>query len=85
MLFTIWRGARYDHVMLLLAAAAIAASAPPPRGTVAPRVQARVTIRILAGTTVRFGEPRQGAEGAERIVTIRANGSEQPAKLIEFQ
>ena len=71
--------------MLLLAAAAIAASAEPARGPVAPRVQARATIRILSGATVRFGEVRRGAEGTVRTVTIRAEGVEQTAKLIEFQ
>jgi len=71
--------------MLLLAAAAIAASAEPPRGPVAPRVQARATIRILSGATVRFGEAREGAEGTARTVRIRAKGVEQTAKLIEFQ
>ena len=72
-------------MLLLAAAAAIAASAQPPRGPVAPRVQARATIRILSGATIRFGEAREGAEGTERTVTIRAQGLEQPAKLIEFQ
>jgi hypothetical protein len=71
--------------MLLLAAAAIAASAPPPRGPVTARVQARVTIRILSGATVRFGEAREAAEGTERATIIRTQGFEQPAKLIEFR
>jgi hypothetical protein len=71
--------------MFFLAVAAVAASGQPPRAPVAPRVQARATIRILSGATIRFGEPREGAEGTERIVTIRTEGSEQPAKLIEFQ
>jgi hypothetical protein len=72
-------------MLLLAAAAAIAVSAQPPRGPVAPRVQAHVTIRILSGATVRFGAAREGAGGTERTVTIRAEGVEQPAKLIEFQ
>jgi hypothetical protein len=73
--------------MLLLTAAAIAASAPQPanRGPVAPRVQARATIRILSGATVRLGEDNAGSEGAERATTLRTEGSTQPAKLIEFQ
>ena len=68
-------------------AAAIAASAqlPAASGPVAPRVQARVTIRILSGATVRFGEPGAGNEGAQRTTILRTEGSAQSAKLIEFQ
>jgi hypothetical protein len=73
--------------MLLLAAAAIAASASqsPASGPVVPRVQARVTIRILAGATVKFGEARDQNEAEARTTTIRTEGSARPAKLMEFQ
>ena len=73
--------------MLLLAATALAASAqfPAASGPVAPRVQARVTIRILSGATVRFGSAGAGKEGAQRATILRNEGSTQPAKLIEFQ
>jgi hypothetical protein len=73
--------------MLFLAAAAIAASAhqPPASGPVAPRVQARVTVRILAGVTVRFGETNNQNEAIARTTTIRTEGFAQPAKLMEFQ
>ena len=86
-MFTIWRCTRYVLTMLFLAAAAIAASTqqPPIRGPVAPTVQARATIRILSGATVRFGEARADGEGTQRDTTIRTDGSVKTAKLIEFQ
>ncbi len=73
--------------MLLLAAAAIAASAQqtPAIGPIAPRVQARATVRILAGATVKFGEARNQSEAVERTTIIRTEGSAQSAKLMEFQ
>ena len=72
--------------MLLLAAAAIAASAQPPAsGPVAPRVQARVTIRILAGATVRFGDAGSQNQAVERTTIIRSEGPAQVVKLMEFQ
>lgn len=73
--------------MLLLAATAIVASAfqSPASGPVAPRVQARATIRILAGATVKFGEARDQSEAVERTTIIRTEGSARPAKLMEFQ
>ena len=81
------RRARYVVAMLFLTAAAIAASAQPQpmRGPVAPSVQARATIRILSGATVRFGEARADGDGTRRDTTIRTDGSVQAAKLIEFQ
>ena len=73
--------------MFLLAAAAIAASAQqlPAIGPVAPRVQARATIRVLSGATIRFGEARDQNEAVERTTIIHTEGSAQPAKLMEFQ
>ena len=73
--------------MLLLAAAAIAASASqqPASGPVAPRVQARVTIRILAGATVRFGDAGSQNQAVERTTIIRSEGPAQVVKLMEFQ
>jgi hypothetical protein len=73
--------------MLFFAAAAIAASVqqPPMRGPIAPTVQARATIRILAGATVRFGQAQADGDGVQRDTTIRTDGSVQTAKLIEFQ
>jgi hypothetical protein len=73
--------------MFLLVAAAIAASAhlPPANGPVAARVQARVTIRILAGATVRFGEAGSQNQAVERTTIVRTEGSAQPVKLMEFQ
>lgn len=78
--------------MFLLAAAAIAASAAPASaGTGTPPqsprtvVQARATVRILSGARLRLdGSPNVEAPVARETV-IRANGTSQPAKLIEFE
>jgi hypothetical protein len=72
--------------MLFLAAAAVVASGqqPPARGPVAPTVQARATIRVLSGATVRFGQVQADGDGTQRNTIIRTEGSVQAAKLIEF-
>ena len=71
---------------MLLVAAAIVASAPQlPRQTGVPAVQARATVRILAGVRVRLGESR-GQDGfVVRESVLRTAGSSQSAKLIEFE
>jgi predicted subunit of tRNA(5-methylaminomethyl-2-thiouridylate) methyltransferase len=73
--------------MLLLAAAAIAVSAPDsaPRTAVAPTVQARATVRILAGTRIRFEGRRDRATPSLRAAQIRTLEGRQPAQLIEFE
>ena len=73
------------RAMLLLAAAAIAASAQSAgAGPVAPRVQARATIRILSGATVVFGGPgRMPKEPSARRSPRRRLGT--TGKLMEFQ
>ena len=73
--------------MLFLAAAAAAMSVQksPAPGPIAATVQARVTIRILAGEAVRFGETPSDGTAIQRTTTIRTEGSEQTAKLLEFQ
>jgi len=73
--------------MLVLAAAALAAAAPQPAPQVAAtaRVQAQATIRIIAGVEVRFSGASTRDAPPPRNSTIQANGSTQPARLVEFE
>jgi hypothetical protein len=73
--------------MLALAVLAAAASAPQlstaPTG---PVVQAMATVRIISGVQLRLDGQANGVEiPAPRNAVIQANGTDQPARLIEFQ
>ena len=74
-------------MMLLLAAAIAAGPAPParPRNPVAALVEARATVRIVAGVRVRFGSGN-GPDGlAARDSIIHSAGGAEAARLIEFE
>lgn len=73
--------------MLALVAFAAAASAPQlttdPAG---PVVQAIATVRIISGVQLKLDGRANGVEiPAPRDAVIQANGTDQPARLIEFQ
>ena len=74
--------------MMLLLAAAIAAGPAPqarPRNPVAALVEARATVRIVAGVRVQFGS-ENGRDGfVARDSVIRSAGGAEPARLIEFE
>ena len=79
-----YRGA----IMVLLVAAAVALASPqaPPSAPVGVSAQAQVTIRIISGVRLHFGDERANEEGLmPRDAIIRSAGGDQPAKLIEFQ
>ena len=73
--------------MILLAAAAAsfaAPSAPPSRA--AAVVQATATIRVISGVQLKFGAASNpGAPPARETKVKAADGTDHPAKLIEFQ
>jgi len=70
--------------MLLLAAAALAVS-PPPRPAAAA-AQATATIRVISAVRLKLdGSPNADAPAARPTVLRFADGTHQPAKLIEFQ
>jgi len=74
-------------MMTFLAAAIAAAPAPPapPRNPVAALVEARATVRIVAGARVHFqAGPGPGERGA-RDTFIRSAGATEPARLVEFE
>ncbi len=69
---------------LLLAAAP--AEAAPPAQRVAAESQALAMVRILPGAQIRFFELEQSAPERFRDTQIRAaDGSSEPARLVEFQ
>ena len=73
--------------MLALVALAAAVSAPPPPpAPTRPMVQAIATVRIVSGVRLNL-DGRDNAAGipAPRDAVIQANGTDQPARLIEFQ
>ena len=86
--FTMPLPARYAIAMLLLlAAAAASASAPPPwaHRSAVPVVQARATVRILSGASLRLGH-RSDIEGQRlRDTHVETREGIRPARLLEFE
>ena len=71
--------------MILVAAAVLATALTPPQ---APSVtaQATATIRVIAAIRLKLGAlDNPGAPPARNAVLRLADGTSQPAKLIEFQ
>ena len=75
--------------MVILAAFLVAAAAepaPPPVQRVAAERQAVALVRILPGVALKFSEIEKSAPESFRNTEIRAaDGSAQPARLVEFQ
>jgi len=75
--------------MILLFAAAIAAGPAPqarPRNPVTALVEARATVRIVAGARVQLGSSGTGSDGrVARDSIIRSAGGAEAARLIEFE
>ena len=71
--------------MFLIASAALAAaSTPTPTPTVT--VQATATIRVLAAVRLKLDGTSNPAAPAPRDAILKlADGTSQPARLIEFQ
>ena len=74
-------------MMFLLAAAMAAGPAPParPSNPVAALVEARATVRIVAGARVQFGSGTGRDGRVARDSIIRSAGRAEPARLIEFE
>jgi hypothetical protein len=86
-LFTITDGKRYAAVMLLAAViAAVAASPNAPVEHHGPVAQAVAMVRVISGTNLRLDGTGNGSDvPAPRLTVYSVNGTELPAKLIEFQ
>lgn len=70
--------------MLLLLATVLASSAPThPVGASA---QATATIRVVSAVEIKFGSKQTvGVPPAQDTVIKGADGTSQPAKIVEFQ
>jgi hypothetical protein len=73
--------------MLWLIAAAAAANAAPDTGNPpAPVVvQATATVRIISGVKLKLDSPTNEGAPPARDSTISADGTQKPARLIEFE
>jgi len=70
--------------MLLLAATVLVVS--PPSRPAAAVAQATATIRVISAVRLKLdGSPNADGPAARPTVLRFADGSHQPAKLIEFQ
>ena len=79
---------RVPGAMVIIAAlvlATAAAEAPPPARHVVAERQALAMVRILPGAALNFSQIEQSAPERFSDAQIRgADGSSQPARLIEF-
>lgn len=86
-LFTILAAPRYARAMLWLFAAAMTATLEPqaPPSSPAVTAQARAVIRVISGVRLKLDAEHNLDAPSARQTVLAANGSVQPARLIEFQ
>ena len=73
-------------MMLWLAAAAAIAASTPSTGTLPPvAVQARATVRIISGVRLKLDSTTNPDAPPAHDSVVTTNGTQQPARLIEFQ
>jgi hypothetical protein len=73
-------------MLLLIAAAAAATAAPQPETRPAPAaVQATATVRIISGVRLKLDSAINEGAPAAHDSTISADGTQKPARLIEFE
>ena len=80
--------ARYARAMVLLIATALAAAnAPPPwaHKSAVPLVQARATVRIVAGASLHFGHSSDIEGQRLRDTRVDTPDGARPARLVEFE
>ena len=73
--------------MLFILAAAFAGSTPqlPPRSPARASVEARATVRIVAGARLHLADGR-GRDGfTRRDAIVHTDGRSELAKLVEFE
>ena len=72
--------------MVIVAALLLATAPELPAPRIAAESQASAMVRILPGAQIRFSEMEQSAPERFRNTHIRAaDGSPEPARLVEFQ
>jgi hypothetical protein len=72
-------------MLRLAAAAAIAAWTPANNSPPPVAVQATATVRIISGVRLKLDSTTNADAPPARDVTVTTNGTQQPARLIEFQ
>jgi len=72
-------------MLWLAAAAAIAASAPASSAPPPAVVQATATVRILSGVRLKLDSTTNTDAPAAHDSVVSTNGTQQPARLIEFE
>jgi hypothetical protein len=72
---------------MLLLAAAIAAASTPTEGRTAPVVVAEATasVRIVSGVRLKLDSPTNADAPPAHDSTIKSDGKDHPARLIEFE
>jgi hypothetical protein len=72
--------------MLWLAAAAALAASTPARTAPPPVVaQASATVRVISGVRLKLDSTTNSGAPPAHDGTVTTNGTQQPARLIEFQ
>ncbi|HEY4070327.1 MAG TPA: hypothetical protein VGM04_02080 [Sphingomicrobium sp.] len=72
-------------MMLLLAAAAVAAATPPNSAPTPVAAEATASVRIVSGVRLKLDSPDNPDAPPAHDSTVKADGKEQPARLIEFE
>jgi hypothetical protein len=72
-------------MMLWVAIAAVATSTPQPSAPPPVVVQATATVRILSGVRLRLDSPTNTDAPLAHDTLVKTDGTQQPARLIEFQ
>ena len=73
-------------MLWLIAAAAAANAAPQSDSRPSPVVaQATATIRIISGVQMKLDSPTNEGAPPARETTVSADGTQKPARLIEFE
>ena len=71
---------------MVILLAALATIATPASGAVVPQRQAQATVRIVPFAALRFAEIERRNPRSLRSVMLRAaDGTAQPARLVEFE
>lgn len=73
-------------MLWLIATAAAATAAPPQESRPAPVVaQASATVRIISGVRISFDSPDNPDAPPAHDSTVTTDGTQKPARLIEFE
>jgi hypothetical protein len=72
-------------MLWLVAAAALAAPAQPNGWSNGAVVQARASVRVISGVSLKLGSANPDAPRPRETRLTASDGTTRPARLIEFQ